>query len=127
MYFRSLAWRILTIILLACEMSAGCETGWQTKRKRLPLASALSTAKWSYSASEVRGDVQRSHLVSQVRGSGREEPLGTQGWGGGREEPPCTRGQGRCPGGEPHVQGAVATWAQEGLEEPSHVKGQEGR
>ena len=26
-----------------------------------------------------------------------------------------------------HVQGAVAAWAQEGLEELSHVKGQEGR
>ena len=26
----------------------------------------------------------------------------------------------------PHVQGAVATRAQEGLEEPSHIEGQEG-
>ena len=34
--------------------------------------------------------------------------------GGGREE-------------LPHVQGAVAAWAQEGLEELSHVEGQEGR
>ena len=33
---------------------------------------------------------------------------------GGREE-------------QPHVQGVVAVWAQEGLEEPSHVEGQEGR
>ena len=28
---------------------------------------------------------------------------------------------------QPHVQGAVAAWAQEGLEEPSHVESQEGR
>ena len=28
---------------------------------------------------------------------------------------------------QPHVQGAVAAWAQEGLEELSHVEGQEGR
>ena len=28
--------------------------------------------------------------------------------------------------GQPHVQGVVAVWAQEGLEEPSHVEGQEG-
>ena len=35
------------------------------------------------------------------------------GRGGGREE-------------QPHVQGAVAAWAQEGLEELSHVEGQEG-
>ena len=34
--------------------------------------------------------------------------------GGGREE-------------QPHVQGAVAARAQEGLEELSHVEGQEGR
>ena len=27
---------------------------------------------------------------------------------------------------KPHVQGAVAAWAQEGLEELSHVEGQEG-
>ena len=33
--------------------------------------------------------------------------------GGGRED-------------QPHVQGAVAAWAQEGLEELSHVEGQEG-
>ena len=27
----------------------------------------------------------------------------------------------------PHIQGAMAAWAQEGLEELSHVEGQEGR
>ena len=27
---------------------------------------------------------------------------------------------------QPHVEGAVGAWAQEGLEEPSHVEGQEG-
>ena len=27
---------------------------------------------------------------------------------------------------QPHVQGAVAAWAQEGLEELFHVKGQKG-
>ena len=57
-----------------------------------------------------------------------------------REELPHVRGQG-LPGGatshpsevrggsreeQPPVQGAVAVWAQEGLEEPSHVEGQEG-
>ena len=34
-------------------------------------------------------------------------------WGGGLED-------------QPHVQGAMAAWAQEGLEELSHVEGQEG-
>ena len=37
----------------------------------------------------------------------------TEARGGGRED-------------QPHVQGAVAAWAQEGLEELSHVEGQEG-
>ena len=58
-------------------------------------------------------------------------------------EIPSVRGQERRPGGPtprpkpeakgsswedlPHVQGAVAAWAQEGLEELSHIEGQEGR
>ena len=40
--------------------------------------------------------------------------VGARGQGGNREE-------------KPHVQGAVAVPVQEGLEEPSHVEGQEGR
>ena len=53
---------------------------------------------------------ERSHPTPEARGSGREE----QPHGRGRED-------------QPHVQGVVAAWAQEGLEEPSHVEGQEGR
>ena len=58
---------------------------------------------------------------------------------GGREEPPHARGQGQQPGEQIHaqgrgqqlgrattVQGAVAALAQEGLEELSHIEGQEG-
>ena len=72
--------------------------------------------------------------------------------GGGQEELPHVRGQGQWPrvpdcngagtaersypaseargGGQeeqPHVQGAVAARAQEGLEELSHIEGQEGQ
>ena len=47
--------------------------------------------------------------------------------GGSGEEQPQDRGQGRRPGGATHVQGAVAARVQEGLEELSHVEGQEGR
>ena len=44
----------------------------------------------------------------------------------GRSNPtPEARGSGRDD--QPHVQGAMAVWAQEGLEELSHVEGQEGR
>ena len=42
----------------------------------------------------------RSYPVSKARGGGREE--------------------------EPYIQGAVAAWVQEGLEELFHVQGQEG-
>ena len=60
---------------------------------------------------------KRSYPASEVRGSGREElphaPM-PEARGGGRED-------------QPHVQGAVAARAQEGLEELSHVEGQEGR
>ena len=70
--------------------------------------------------------------MSEVRGGGREEippcpkPAAR---GDGREElphapTPEARGSGRED--QPHVQGAVAAWAQEGLEELSHVEGQEG-
>ena len=45
--------------------------------------------------------------------------------GGDLEEPPRARGQGRQLGGA--TQGAVAAQAQEGLEELSHVEGQERR
>ena len=57
-----------------------------------------------------------SHPPSEVRGSGQEELLPSrlpQGMGGGQEE-------------QPHIQGAVAAWMQEGLEELLHVQGQEG-
>ena len=33
----------------------------------------------------------------------------------------------QCGEDQPHIQGLVAAWAQEGLEELSHVEGQEGR
>ena len=66
--------------------------------------------------SEVMGVAERSYPVSEVKEGGREELPHTpqaRGWGGGREE-------------QPQVQGAVAARAQEGLEELSHVEGQEG-
>ena len=47
------------------------------------------------------GTAERSYPAPKARGSGREE--------------------------QPHVQEAVAVWAQEGLEELCHVEGQEGQ
>ena len=64
-----------------------------------PCPRSGAAAEWSYPMSEARG--------------------------GGPEEPPHAGGQGRWLGGA--TQGAVVAWAQEGLEELSHVEGQEGR
>ena len=47
------------------------------------------------------GAAKRSYPTSEVRSSGQKE--------------------------QPHIQGAVAVWAQEGLEEPCHNEGQEGQ
>ena len=40
---------------------------------------------------------------------------------------PMTEARGSGWEDQPHVQGPVAAWVQEGLEELSHVEGQEGR
>ena len=48
-----------------------------------------------------------------VAAAGRSYPA-PKARGGGQEE-------------QPDIQGVVAVWVQEGLEEPSHAKGQEGR
>ena len=91
---------------------------------------------------------ERSHPTSKVRGRSREDPMPE---GSGQEEVPHVRGQGQqlripdCDGAGtaersyptsevrgsgweelPHVQGAMAAWAQEDLEELLHVQGQEG-
>ena len=66
----------------------------------------------------------------QRRRTGREQLPHIRGQGRRREEishalKPEARGGGREE--LPHVQGAMAAQAQEGLEELSHVEGQEGR
>ena len=74
-------------------------------------------AERRYPASEVRGGDEMSYPVSEVRdGAWEELPHAPtpEARGGGREE-------------KPHIQGAVAAQEQEGLEELSHVEGQEGR
>ena len=45
----------------------------------------------------------------------------------GKEELPKSEVRGGSREELPHVQGAVAAWAQEGLEELSNIQGQEGR
>ena len=55
----------------------------------------------------------RSHPEPKVRGGSWKEPPMPKARAHSREE-------------QPHVQGAVAVWVQEGLEELFHVQGQEG-
>ena len=72
-----------------------------------------SRAERSYPASEATGCSQEEPPQSEVRAeAGLSHPAPKAG--GGRLEE------------QPHVQGAVAAGAQEGLEELSHVEGQEG-
>ena len=71
-------------------------------------------AERNYPASEIRGAAERRYPVSEVRGLSWEELTHApkpEARGGGREDQPQ----------------AVAAQAQEGLEELSHVEGQEGR
>ena len=65
---------------------------------------------------EARGGDKRSYPESEVKGHGQEElphaPKPEARGGSGEEQP--------------HIQGAMAARAQEGLEELSQVEGQEG-
>ena len=66
-------------------------TAQEQPRRATPRLRSVGAAERRYPASEVRGGNERSYPVSEAKGSGREEI--------------------------PHVQGAVAAKAQEGLEE----------
>ena len=65
----------------------------------MPGWDSTGTVERSYPTSEVRAATEWSYPESEARGGGWEE--------------------------QPHLQGAVDAWAQEGLEELSHIEGQE--
>ena len=74
---------------------------------------------WSYPTSEVRGsglECQAAMAQERPRGATLRLRPGAvpEAWGCGQEE-------------QPHTQGVVPVQAQEGLEELSHIEGQEGR
>ena len=119
----SLSHSILSLCFFALIAGEGCDRSTKRGREELPQVrgqgqklggphARRAAAKRSYPMSEVgaaaesarlhgRGTAKRSHPASEARGGGREE--------------------------QPHIQGAVAAQAQEGLRELSHVEGQEGR
>ena len=85
----------------------------------MPDCNGAGMAERSYSASKVGGGwaAERRYPASEDRDGGREEISHApkpEARGGDRED-------------QPHVQGAMAAREQEGLEELSHVEGQEGQ
>ena len=75
-------------------------TAQEQPRGATPRLRSGAAAGRRYPASKVRGGDERSYPTSQVRGSGLEE--------------------------QPHVQGPVAAWVQEGLDELSQLKVRKG-
>ena len=84
-----------------------------------------------------RAAAKRSYPTSEVMGSGRECQAATvqersrgatpEARDGARRSYPTAQARGGGQEDQPHVQGAMAVRAQEGLEELSHVEGREGR
>ena len=76
---------------------------------------------------------KRSYPTSKVRGGSQEElphahtPPRQRPRVAARRSNPMPKARGSGWEDQPHVQGAVAAWGQEGLEELSHVEGQVGR
>ena len=80
--------------------------------------------------SEVRGAAERRYPEPKVKGGCWEElphAPKPEARGGGREEQPTPEARDGGQEDQTHIQGAVAAWVQEGLEELSQVEGQEGR
>ena len=88
-----------------------------------PRSGAGAECQTATAQDRLRGATQRPRSGAATRGvtphprsgaaAGRSNPM-SEARGGGQED-------------QPHVQGPVAAWAQEGLEELSHVEGQEGQ
>ena len=142
---------LLAILIPACVSSSPAFLMMYLAYKLNKCSRSGAAAERSYLASEVRGGswektphvrgqgrqprgaiprprsgtAGRSHLAPETRGGDPEEPPRAQGQGRQLGGTTHTRGQGQRPGGA--TRGAVAAQAQEGLEELSHIEGQEWR
>ena len=106
------------------ECQAGTAQEWP--RGATPHPRSGGAAGRSYPASEVRGDGQECQAATAQEQPRGATPRPRPGAVAGRSYPtPEARGGGWEE--QPHIQGAVAARAQEGLEELLHVQGQEGR
>ena len=105
-------------------------TAQEWLRGATPCLRSGGAAERRYPASEVRGGDERSYPTSKVRGDSQEEiphALKPEARGGDERSYPASEARGGGREDRPHIQGAVAVQVQEGLEELSHVEGQEGR
>ena len=116
----------------------------QGQRPRVPGWDGAGTAESSYpsprSGTAARGATLRPKWGQRSRGDTREQGQGQRPAGRSYPTPqrprpgaeawrtnPMPEARGGGWEDQPHVQGAVSAGAQEGLEELSHVEGQEGR
>ena len=94
--------------------------------KRGWLRRCTSAAERSYPTSEVRGRSQEDSMP-EGRWPRGATPCPRPGAAAGRSySPTLLKARGGGQEEQPHIQGTVAAQAQEGLEEPSHIEGQEG-
>ena len=83
----------------------------------MPGCKGIGTAEKTYPSPRSGAVAWKSYPTSEVRGGYQEE----------LPHAPTPEAMGGCREEQPHFQGAVAAWAQESLEELTHVEGQEGR
>ena len=108
----------LTPEVRASSLQCQAAMAQEQLRRATPRPRSGTTAERSYPASKVRGDGWEE--IPHIRGQGQwlmSHPMS--------DARGSARGQGRWPGEA--TRGTVAVQAQEGLEELSHVEGQEGR
>ena len=99
--------------------------GWWPRGATQSLRSGAA-AKRSCPTSEIRGGSQECQAVTAQEWPRGAAPPPRSGAAAKRSYPlPEARGGGRVE--QPHIQGTVAVWAQEGLGELFHVQGQEGQ
>ena len=88
----------------------------QGQQSTVPSCNGAGTAEKSYPSPRSRAAAERSYPASEARDGSLEEFPHT----------PTPEARGGSQEDQPHVHGAVAAQVQEGLEELSHVEGQEG-
>ena len=104
----------------------GKRKGCHSHQSAVAAAAGTLSAAGSYPTSEVRGsglECQAAMVQEWPRGATPRPRSGVMA----RRRYPASKARGGSRKEQPHAQGVVAAWAQEGLEEPSHIEGQEGQ